>query len=176
MFDFTPFPTLTTPRLELRQIVEADIPQIFLFRSDPKMIQYLSRDPFKTMEEAVGAAKIIWDLTEKGLGISWGLSRPDDPILMGAIGVWKFEERPDFAEIGYELYLDYQNQGFMYEAMSEILNYCINTLKFKTIKAVIDNRNIASQNLVMKSGFVKHASETITHERGDISNAYYLSF
>jgi hypothetical protein len=39
-FDFTTFPTLTTPRLILRQGVPDDATDVFSYNSDPEVMKY----------------------------------------------------------------------------------------------------------------------------------------
>ena len=42
VFDFSAFPTLTTERLVLRELVSPDAPDVFVFRSDPEVQKYNS--------------------------------------------------------------------------------------------------------------------------------------
>ena len=50
--NFSPFPVLESDRLLLRCIRLEDAPQLFLLRSDPKIMQWLDREPFTSIEEA----------------------------------------------------------------------------------------------------------------------------
>ncbi|NDC42680.1 MAG: N-acetyltransferase, partial [Chitinophagia bacterium] len=43
--NFSPFPQLETQRLILRQVVPADVHEIFFFRSNPTVLQYINKDP-----------------------------------------------------------------------------------------------------------------------------------
>ena len=45
MFDFSTFPILTTERLILREVVAADAPDVFIFRSDPEVQKRLNLSP-----------------------------------------------------------------------------------------------------------------------------------
>ena len=64
-----------------------------------------------------------------------------------------FNKNRTKAEIGYELLPAFQKQGFMHQALKLVTEYGFNKLKLKLIEAVIHPDNLASQNLVLKSGF-----------------------
>ena len=47
------FPILTTERLTLRQLLESDVQEIFLLRSDKTINKFLDRKPSETLEDAL---------------------------------------------------------------------------------------------------------------------------
>ncbi len=48
---FTQFPTLTTNRLQLRQLRLTDAEAFFAIRSDPVGMEFLGREPHQSIEE-----------------------------------------------------------------------------------------------------------------------------
>ncbi len=52
---------------------------------------------------------------------------------------------------------EYSGKGFVTEAIDVILDYGFNDLKLHSIEAIIDPDNIASEKVLIKSGFVKEA-------------------
>jgi len=47
--NFTPFPELRTQRLLLRKLESTDANEMFFLRSNKRVIQYLGREPAKTI-------------------------------------------------------------------------------------------------------------------------------
>ena len=45
--NFTPFPVLSTERLQLREITADDANEIFFLRSDKEVLKYLDKEPTK---------------------------------------------------------------------------------------------------------------------------------
>ncbi len=50
--DFTPFPTLYTERLQLREMTDNDVNGLFEMRSTPSNMQYISRHIAQTIDDA----------------------------------------------------------------------------------------------------------------------------
>jgi RimJ/RimL family protein N-acetyltransferase len=49
--NFTPFPVLSTERLELRKITTTDAEAIFFLRSDKRVLQFIDREPANSVDE-----------------------------------------------------------------------------------------------------------------------------
>ncbi|MEJ7679888.1 MAG: hypothetical protein WKG06_18925 [Segetibacter sp.] len=60
--NFTPFPVITTDRLVLRQVNKSDVNEIFILRSDQRVLKFLDRAPAKSTEEAFTFIEKINDL------------------------------------------------------------------------------------------------------------------
>ena len=50
--NFAPFPQIATERLLLRRLTLSDAPDIFFLRSDKNVLQFLGKEPAKTISEA----------------------------------------------------------------------------------------------------------------------------
>lgn len=72
MFDFTTFPTLTTPRLILRELVSSDAADLFAIHGDPEVQQYDSDPPMQAIGEAFAAIERAEQRFGCRQGISWG--------------------------------------------------------------------------------------------------------
>ena len=66
-FDFITFPTLTTDRLILREVVAADAPDVFVFRSDYEVQKYNG----ETMKDIAEAVALINLTAEKYRAQEW---------------------------------------------------------------------------------------------------------
>jgi len=143
------FPTLTTERLTLRQLLDSDVPEIFLLRSDTLINKYLDRQPSKTLEDAL---KFIEKIKNNSLSY-WAITQKENEKLIGTICLFGFSEELNKCEIGYELLTEYQGKGIMSEAAKKIIEYAIQTLELKTIDAYTHKDNQSSTKLLIKLKF-----------------------
>jgi ribosomal-protein-alanine N-acetyltransferase len=153
--NLSPFPTLTTERLILRQLLESDVQEIFLLRSDPIINKYLDRQPSKTLEDALNFIRIINVNIKNSELPYWAITQKNNEKLIGTICLFDFSEELNRCEIGYELLTDYQGQGIMNEAIKKIIEYSFQTLGLKTIDACTHKDNQSSIKLLQKFNFEK---------------------
>jgi RimJ/RimL family protein N-acetyltransferase len=155
--NFNPFPALETERLRLRAITIDDKHEMFALRSDKQIMQYIARPLTKTLEETVEFIKSINENIEKQEYINWGIVLKTDNKLIGTVGFYRVQKENYRAEVGYMLHTNSHKQGIMQELMPIILDYGFKQMKLHSIEAVIDPRNKASENVLLKQGFVKEA-------------------
>jgi ribosomal-protein-alanine N-acetyltransferase len=155
--NFTPFPVLTTPRLVLRQFTYADAPDLFELRSNPDIMQYISRPLTKTLNDAINLIKVINDLLSGNSGITWCIALKNEQQFIGSIGFWRIEKENYRAEIGYLLNPAFQGAGIMQEAIETVISYGFGVMNLHTIQANVDPRNTASIKLLEKNEFVREA-------------------
>ena len=153
--NFTPFPILATERLTLRQLSIDDQQDIFALRSDPKINQFLDREPSQTIDDAINFIRKINDNIKKNNSIYWVISLTSTKTFVGTICLFDFSNEKNSCEIGYELMTKFQGQGIMKEAAQVVIDYVSHTLKFKKILASTHYENLSSTNLLLKLNFVK---------------------
>jgi ribosomal-protein-alanine N-acetyltransferase len=173
--NFNPFPVLETERLRLRQITEVDKNEIFALRSDKDIMQYVPRPLMKTMDEAVAFIKMINENIEKQEFINWAITSKSDDLLIGVIGFYRMQKENYRAEVGYILHTDFHKQGIMKEALDVVIDYGFIQMKLHSIEAVIDPRNTASENVLIRSNFVKeaHFRENFLHQGEFLDSMHY---
>lgn len=155
--NFTPFPNLTTERLNLRPVYAADAKQLLLLRSDKTVMQYLDRPPLKKEAEALELVeRILKDLANND-GITWAIAFKEDPALIGTIGFWRMDKGNHRAEIGYMLLPGYHSKGLMQEAMAATIKYGFDEARFHSIEANVNPANTASINILERNQFVREA-------------------
>jgi len=143
------FPILTTERLILRELLDSDVTEIFLLRSDALINKYLDRQPSKTLEDALNFIKKI-----KNNSLSyWAITQKENEKLIGTICLFDFSEELKKCEIGYELLTEYQGKGIMSESAKKIIEYAIQTLGLKTIDAYTHKENQSSTKLLIELKF-----------------------
>ncbi len=155
--DFSPFPTLETERLILRQIGDDDVHSLFEMRADPIVMQHIDRPLAKTIDDAQKLIDIIKGLLAKNEGITWAITLKGNTKMIGTFGFWRILKEHYRTEIGYLLHKDYWGKGLMQEVMDIGIAYAFNTLKVHTIEANINPDNKASLKLAERNGFVREA-------------------
>ncbi|HWY10373.1 MAG TPA: GNAT family protein [Bacteroidia bacterium] len=155
--NFTPFPTLTTPRLILRKITTDDVPELLIIRSDERIMKYIDRPRAKTNDDVIAFINLINNYEKNNDAINWAISLKDDPKLIGNVCFWRIEKSNYRAEIGYTLHPDHWHKGIMNEVIKEVINYGFNIMKLHSIEANINPANEASAKLLEKNKFVREA-------------------
>jgi ribosomal-protein-alanine N-acetyltransferase len=155
--NFNPFPTINTERLVLRQLTPDDTKAIFALRSDENVLKYTSITAPKTLDDAAAYIEKILNLQRSGEGIMWGIGLKNEGKLIGNICIWNIARENYRAEIGYSLLSAYHGKGFMQEAIKPIINYAFNTMYLHSIEAQLSPDNLASINVLERTGFVKEA-------------------
>ncbi|ARV06203.1 GNAT family N-acetyltransferase [Polaribacter sp. SA4-10] len=153
-FNFSPFPVLETERLTLRELNLEDTKTIFGLRTNKEVNKYIKRDTPKNLAETRAFIDMISNLVSNNEGVFWVLESKQSNDLIGTIGLRNFDVEDNYAEVGYELNPDYQQEGFMTEALKEVINFGFNNLELKTIEGFTHKNNSASTALLEKQNFV----------------------
>lgn len=157
--NFSPFPVLITEQLILRQLTAADANEIFIHRSDKRILEFIDIPQAKSIEDAFAFIAKINKATAENESIFWGLQLKNKPTLIGSICLWNISEAEAKAEIGYLLHPDFQGKGHMQEAVAKVIDYGLQHLKLKMIVAGVHPDNLKSIQLLKRNGFAYAASE-----------------
>lgn len=152
-FEFDHYVELTTPRFLLRAPVLSDAPEIARLRSDPRVNQFLDRNPTTTLEEAQQFLEkilgyisrresVYWVITEKGI---------DKPI--GVTCFWNIVPALDQAEIGYELQSEFFGKGVMQEVLPVAIRFGFEVMQLGRITALPLEANERSVKLLERHHF-----------------------
>ena len=155
--NFDPFPQLETERLRLRKITAGDVNELFALRSDKDIMQYIARPLMKTKDETLSFIEKMNEGMEKQDLVNWGITLKSDDKLIGTIGFYRMAKEHGRAEVGYMLHTNFHKKGIMQEALMVALDYGFKHMNAHSIGAVIDPRNAASENILIRNGFVKEA-------------------
>jgi [ribosomal protein S5]-alanine N-acetyltransferase len=146
------FPILETSRLVLKQLELSDDKAIFALRSDAIINQFLDRAPAKTIKDAQDFIIKIKGSIANNQSFYWAIKLKNTNELIGTICLYNIELNKAEVEIGYELLRGYHRQGFMQEAVSEVVNFAFE-VGFDTILAYPNVQNAASIRLLERSHF-----------------------
>lgn len=153
-FNLSPFPILSTPRLILRQLQDTDSAALYALRSTPEVNQYLERKPPASIQDIEAFISARNKEIEKNINIIWAITHKKTKQCVGTICIWNFSEDGSSGELGYELGLAYQKQGFMSEALRAALVYGQEDLGLNQMTAYTREDNLASRDLLERHGFM----------------------
>lgn len=142
----TAFPTLTTPRLLLRQLTPDDAEALFSIFSDPRAMQFWFEPPHKTVAQTRAS------LAYAGRNLrapEWAVVLRDTSQVIGTVNFID----ATVAGMGYIIHPDYWQQGYGFEAATAAVDYGFTRLRLNRIELWILAKNIPSQRLAYKLGF-----------------------
>ena len=173
--NFTPFPNLQSERLLLRQVTPVDVDQVYEIRSDTATMKYIPRPLAKNKQDALDHIQTITKGLEDNESIAWAITLKGDVKLVGIICLLRMQLKNFRTELGYVLHPDYHGKGIMSESVNLVIDYAFNSLKFHSIEAIIDPENLASENVLLKSKFIKegHLKENEFYEGRFLDTVIY---
>jgi ribosomal-protein-alanine N-acetyltransferase len=147
-----------TNRITIREFLPAELETYLDHVMDDKVGRYISK---KTREErAVIFNNAIVKYTEtKNYGI-WGVYNNENEFI-GSCLLRPFENDPTILELGYTLEPQFWGQGLATEMVKTITDYGLANTSVKEIVACTDIPNIASQRVLLKTGFKQEANSNI---------------
>ena len=145
--------TLTTPRLAVRPLIEADVPALFAIFSHPEVMRYWSSPPYTEVAQARTMVLNVQEGYQTGEFLQLGLARRSDGALLGTCTLFSFSATSRRAELGYALGRPYWGMGYMHEALTALVDYAFDTLNLHRLEADIDPRNTASARTLERLGF-----------------------
>lgn len=154
MTNNTIFPILHTDRLDLIEITQKHLTDLFELFGNDKVTEFYN---IKTLTEEKEAQKYLdWfrDRFHDKLGIRWGIALKGHENIIGTIGFNNFTKEHR-ANLGYDLKQEYWNKGFIKEALKEVLKFGFDTLEINRIEAEIMPGNIYSEKALIRLGFKK---------------------
>ncbi len=175
-FNFTPFPTLETERLTLRQLTLDDTSSQLFLLSDDTVMQYMDAAKCKSIEAAAEKINKINLEISNNQSIIWAISLKGKKEMIGTVGFWRIHAFHHRGEIGYRLHPDFWRKGIMSEALREVLHYGYETMNLHSVEANVSPKNEASKQLLGKQGFVleAHFRENY-HFEGTFLDSYIYS-
>ena len=148
------FPPLQTERLELVEITECSLKDIQKLFGNENVTRFYNLLPFKTEQNAKKFIDWNQNRFQDNLSVRWGISLKEEKRLIGTIGFNNFTKKHR-ANIGYDLIPEYWNQGYMAEALNEILNFGFIQLDINRVETEVMQGNENSERLLYKLNFKK---------------------
>ncbi len=152
------FKNLETDRLYLKNIDTKDREFIFRQFSNDIVNRYLyDAEP---LTDILKADDIInfYTISEPRNQNRWIIIRKSDNKKLGTCGFHCWDKKLDKVEMGYDLNEEFWGNGYMHEAIKEIISFAKNQMNISKIDAHISTENQKSMKLVEKLGFVVSGS------------------
>ncbi len=150
----TTFPDLHTNRLDLVEIKQEHVGDIFKLFSDDKVTEFYNLITFKEEQEAQKCLDWFSSRFSQKMGIRWGICLKGKNHIIGTIGFNNFTPNHR-ANLGYDLQFEFWNQGYITEVLRAVIKYGFQELTINRIEAEVMQGNVASEKVLTKLGFAK---------------------
>lgn len=148
------FPSLYTERLDLIEIQQSHLKDIFKLFGDEEVTRFDNLLPLKEEQEAQKYLDWFKSRFRERLGIRWGIALKGDENIIGTLGFNNFQKNHK-ASVGYDLQVDFWNKGIITEALKEVIKFGFDKLEINRIEAEVIPGNAASEKVLSKLGFKK---------------------
>jgi ribosomal-protein-alanine N-acetyltransferase len=169
------FNNIETERLFLKNISTLDRNFIFSQFSDEVVTKYLfDAEPLTDIE---GADEIInfYIQPEPRLQHRYVMVRKSDGVKMGTCGFHCWNQTDCTVEVGYDMKEDFWGNGYMQEALTEIITLAKDEMHIKEIIACVSIDNQRSMHLAETLGFViSGSSYELFRDKKYLHNRYSL--
>ena len=144
---------LETARLRLREMLEADVHDIYLLNSSPNVMRYLGAErALSSLEDALALLRerIFPQYQNYGVG-RWAVVLKDSGLFIGWCGL-KYDPAANEYDLGYRFIENYWGKGYATEAARGVIDYCRERLIGKRIVGTALIENVASIRVLEKIG------------------------
>lgn len=148
---FATWAPLVTPRLVLRQPVQADASAIFRLRTDEKVNAMIGRQPPADISGAIDFIDQTNQRTNNRQGFYWAITLANE--LIGTVGLFSIERELNRAEVGFEILPEFRGLGYMQESLDAVLEFAFQKLRLDLIVAVVNPSNENSLRLLRRNKF-----------------------
>ncbi|MEO6818782.1 MAG: GNAT family N-acetyltransferase [Ginsengibacter sp.] len=146
------FPILHTARLDLVEIRQEHLNDIYNLFNDSSVTQYYNVTTLNNEEEAQKYLDWFSSRFAEQAGIRWGISLKGKKNIIGTAGFNNFTKQHR-ANLGYDLQTAFWNKGYVTEALQAILQFGFTALEINRIEAEVMQGNTASEKVLTKLGF-----------------------
>ena len=146
-------PRIESPRLLLRPVVTADLPDLLAVNGDSEVTRFLPYETWRSLADAEAWLARMEAMTAAGTGQVFSLVRRSDAKVVGDLLLFKHDEASARLELGYVLGRAFWGQGLMREAITAACTFAFDELGVRRIEAEVNPENVASCALLLRVGF-----------------------
>lgn len=147
---------LETERLILRLPTWSDLDNLVALRSDPDVMKYIGDGSIHTQAQVERFLNIAIPYQEKyGFGFC-SVFEKETGEFIGQAGLFHkgfYDEQPDI-ELAYRLHKKYWGRGYATELAKALIRWAFENLSVDKIVSAAEPENIASQKVLLNSGFL----------------------
>lgn len=153
---------LETERLILRTWSLDDAEDGFKIWSDPEVMLYVGTGrPNENVEQTrAWVGRMMVHQEKYGYGF-WAVIEKRSGQLIGSCGMGRHPDDGPLIEFGYTLARSRWGRGYATEAAAACLRHAFENLRLSELAASVDSRNIASQRVLEKIGFIYQRAERL---------------
>lgn len=159
---------ILTDKIRLKIAEKSDAKTIFELRTNPEVAKFIDRNLNRNLSQIESFIENI--NADFNNAIFFKIITLEENQIAGTICLWKINSDKKYAEVGYELFPEFQNKRIMSNAMKAILNFANDELGIEYIEAYTHKENLNSRRLLDKFGFEKIIGKT------DIKNPNNIIF
>ena len=147
------YKSFTSKRLIIRPTFEQDDKLIFQLMNNPKFIKYVGDRKISSVNDAKNYIKVkmLAQLYLMGYS-SYTLINKSNGDKIGICGLYN-RAGVDGIDIGFSILPHFERLGYAYESSSRLIKVAFEELEIEEIKAITNQDNISSKNLLKKLGF-----------------------
>ena len=147
---------LETERVKLEPTRDIHAKEIIKLFQEVKLFEYIPREPRSDLEKL----EVVYKKRQSKISpnkdeiwLNWIGREKTNNIIIGEFEATIYK---DFhVDIAYMIDQPFQQKGYGFEVLQEIIKFLIESLNLTSIQAYIDTRNKASIKLVKKLGFIQ---------------------
>jgi RimJ/RimL family protein N-acetyltransferase len=139
----------------LRPLEHSDAPELLRIYADPEFTRYWSCAPWTSPTQATEYIEKSQRDLDTGESLRLGIVLDAHAQLIGTCSLFNLMVQCRRAELGYGIAPAHWRQGYMFEAVSELIRHAFDALHLNRLEADIDPRNAASAHSLEKLGFVR---------------------
>lgn len=146
-------PVLSSNRLVLRMMLDADDAELFDIYGDPLVMRYTDEDPFPHVATVRQMLESVRRLLREGQSLEWAIVLRNSGALIGTCGLHGFDRKARSAQAGCLLLRDAWGHGYMREALGLVMDFAANELRLTLLIADIAPANQRARRLFHHLGF-----------------------
>jgi [ribosomal protein S5]-alanine N-acetyltransferase len=164
-------PMLETERLILRPIAVTDAEEVFKYGSDPEVTKYMIFPTHTTLADSIAWLETVPDSFAKRERITFAIMRKADGKFIGSSGFHDISPKHHRLMMGYVLNRKNWGNGYMTEAVREMIRFVFDEMGMHSIAATCDFDNIRSARVMERCGMTL---EGIFHDQ-DVRHGKFVS-
>ena len=138
-------------KVRLRPLQAADVPDIKTWTTDISVYTYWGKGPGKTDRNP----ELLFERSPKPVkSFRLGIEEKRSGRLIGEGWVYRIEKKR-MASVAIRLAAAWQGKGYGTEALLQMTLFCFRNTELQRLWAEVDVRNIASQRMLGKCGYIK---------------------
>lgn len=153
-----PLQRLETDKIVLREpILPDDVDSMFRLRSDPQVNRYIDREVPITPDSVRLFLSALLVKIQQCEVYYWMICLKPQSEPVGTICLWNLNQQDQRAELGFELFPQFQGKGIMSQSVRLVESFAFDTLQLHKLEAWVHPDNHPSIRLLEKSGFEREA-------------------